>query len=105
VDIPPGALITFLQKGLEYIGIEEHIREDGSIQEFDSNYSLLSPFVCDSIATKEDRRFKQNRSTDSLAGLAGPVGTPAAADESVAPAPDAASSLKSGAIPSVITVR
>lgn len=26
-DIPPGALITFLQKGLEYIGIEEHIEE------------------------------------------------------------------------------
>ena len=27
IDIPPGALITFLQKGLEYIGIEEHISE------------------------------------------------------------------------------
>lgn len=26
-DIPPGALITFLQKGLEYISIEEHINE------------------------------------------------------------------------------
>ena len=26
-DIPPGALITFLQKGLEYIAIEEHITE------------------------------------------------------------------------------
>ena len=25
--IPPGALITFLQKGLEYIAIEEHINE------------------------------------------------------------------------------
>ena len=25
IDIPPGALITFLQKGLEYVGIEEHI--------------------------------------------------------------------------------
>lgn len=29
-DIPPGALITFLQKGLQYIGIEETIRQDGS---------------------------------------------------------------------------
>ncbi len=27
VDVPPGALITFLQKGLEYVGIEEHINE------------------------------------------------------------------------------
>jgi transducin (beta)-like 1 len=26
-DLPPGALITFLQKGLEYVGIEEHINE------------------------------------------------------------------------------
>jgi hypothetical protein len=26
-DVPPGALITFLQKGLEYVGIEEHIEE------------------------------------------------------------------------------
>ena len=26
-DVPPGALITFLQKGLEYVGIEEHIHE------------------------------------------------------------------------------
>ena len=25
--IPPGALIAFLQKGLEYVGIEEHIDE------------------------------------------------------------------------------
>jgi hypothetical protein len=29
-DLPPGALITFLQKGLEYVGIEEHINEVGS---------------------------------------------------------------------------
>jgi hypothetical protein len=26
-EVPPGALITFLQKGLEYIAIEEHIGE------------------------------------------------------------------------------
>tara|TARA_A100001035_G_C27640645_1_gene434428 strand:- start:217 stop:495 length:279 start_codon:yes stop_codon:yes gene_type:complete len=33
VSIPPGALITFLQKGLEYVGIEEHINDDGSMRE------------------------------------------------------------------------
>lgn len=27
IDVPPGALITFMQKGLEYVGIEEHINE------------------------------------------------------------------------------
>lgn len=26
-DLPPGALVTFLQKGLEYVTIEEHIKE------------------------------------------------------------------------------
>lgn len=26
-DVPPGALVTFLQKGLEYVSIEEHIKE------------------------------------------------------------------------------
>lgn len=29
-DVPPGALITFLQKGLQYLGIEENLNEDGS---------------------------------------------------------------------------
>lgn len=26
-DVPPGALIAYLQKGLEYVSIEEHINE------------------------------------------------------------------------------
>merc|ERR1712228_445763 len=30
VDVPPGALISFLQKGLQYLGIEENLNEDGS---------------------------------------------------------------------------
>jgi len=36
-EIPPGALITFLQKGLEYIAIEEHINE--------VRYFLLDTFL------------------------------------------------------------
>ena len=32
-EIPPGALITFLQKGLEYIAIEEHINEVRSVSQ------------------------------------------------------------------------
>jgi transducin (beta)-like 1 len=59
-EVPPGALITFLQKGLEYVGIEEHIGEDGTIREFEnSSHSLLSPFICDAIAVKEDRRIRK----------------------------------------------
>lgn len=26
-DVPPGALVAYLQKGLEYVSIEEHINE------------------------------------------------------------------------------
>lgn len=26
-DLPPGALISFVQKGLQYVGIEAHINE------------------------------------------------------------------------------
>jgi hypothetical protein len=59
VDIPAGALITFLQKGLEYVGIEEHINDDGSVREFEGEYSLLSPFICDAIAVKEERRYRK----------------------------------------------
>ena len=29
-DLPPGALISILQKGLQYIEIEAHLNEDGS---------------------------------------------------------------------------
>lgn len=57
-----GSLITFLQKGLEYIGIEEHINQDGSIREFNrdsTDYTLLSPFICDAVALKEDRKSRK----------------------------------------------
>lgn len=69
-DVPPGALIAFLQKGLEYVGIEEHINEDGTIKEFDgSTHSLLSPFICDAVAIKEDRRSRATvGSSSSQAG-------------------------------------
>jgi transducin (beta)-like 1 len=26
-DLPPGALVSFIQKGLQYVGIEAHINE------------------------------------------------------------------------------
>ncbi|CAM9519547.1 unnamed protein product [Heterosigma akashiwo] len=45
-DVPPGALITFLQKGLQYVGIEEHLDEDGSEKACAEPFSLLSPHVC-----------------------------------------------------------
>lgn len=26
-DLPPGALVSFIQKGLQYVGVEAHINE------------------------------------------------------------------------------
>jgi hypothetical protein len=77
-EIPPGALITFLQKGLEYIAIEEHITEDGSIQDFDSShFSLLSPLICEAVAVKDDRRLRKPHvptSSSAAATAAGGAG-------------------------------
>jgi hypothetical protein len=30
------------------------------IQEFENNYSLLSPLICEAVAVKEDRRVRTN---------------------------------------------
>ncbi|DAZ94565.1 TPA: hypothetical protein N0F65_004181 [Lagenidium giganteum] len=45
-DLPPGALISFVQKGLQYVGIEAHINEDGTERECEGEFSLLSPHIC-----------------------------------------------------------
>lgn len=43
--LPPGALITFLQKGLQYVGMEEKLRLEasGSSKPTHPGYSLLAP--------------------------------------------------------------
>ncbi|CAB1113606.1 unnamed protein product [Ectocarpus sp. CCAP 1310/34] len=45
-QVAPGMLITFLQKGLAYVGIEEHLNEDGSESRCDVDFSLLKAHVC-----------------------------------------------------------
>lgn len=47
--LPPGALVTFLQKGLQYIGIEESLRGTGQGQR-DTELALLSPPVISAIS-------------------------------------------------------
>lgn len=47
-DVPPGALISFLQKGLQYLGIEETLHNKGKTPSTSSdaaNFSLLSPMA------------------------------------------------------------
>ncbi len=91
-EIPPGALITFLQKGLEYIAIEEHIAEDGTIQDFDNNFSLLSPLICEAVAVKDERRLR--KSAAASAATAAPSSSSVHAtgsapmDEEDSPAPE-----------------
>lgn len=45
-DVPPGALITFLQKGLQYVEIESHLQEDGAERQCDEPFHLLTPHIC-----------------------------------------------------------
>jgi WD40 repeat protein len=44
--LPPGALITFLQKGLQYVGIEESLQENSAAV---VDFSLLAPATIEAI--------------------------------------------------------
>ncbi len=61
-DIPPGALITFLQKGLAYVGLEEHVNEDGTERPCDEDLSLVTPHMCQ---TKKRKGTKNRRNSKS----------------------------------------
>ena len=45
-QVPPGSLISFVQKGLQYLEIESHLTDDGSELICDESFSLLRPHVC-----------------------------------------------------------
>mmetsp|Transcript_15664 Transcript_15664/g.31940 ORF Transcript_15664/g.31940 Transcript_15664/m.31940 type:complete len:720 (+) Transcript_15664:236-2395(+) len=47
--LPPGALITFLQKGLQYLAIEEHLTPEGGEKLCDGDFGLLSPNTCEAL--------------------------------------------------------
>eukprot|EP00792_Barthelona_sp_PAP020_P008038 TRINITY_DN3191_c4_g8_i1.p1 TRINITY_DN3191_c4_g8~~TRINITY_DN3191_c4_g8_i1.p1 ORF type:complete len:498 (+),score=112.58 TRINITY_DN3191_c4_g8_i1:44-1495(+) len=51
-SVMPGQLITYLQKGLLYSDLEEHLQEDGSLKECSSVFSLVHPHVCQSQPSK-----------------------------------------------------
>lgn len=59
-NVPPGALVSFLQKGLQYIAIEETLRQDGSDsrnqhphqQDRDIDFTLLSPHSIKTLTRK-----------------------------------------------------
>ncbi|KAJ3123686.1 Transducin (beta)-like 1 X-linked receptor 1 [Nowakowskiella sp. JEL0407] len=45
--IRPGALINLLQKGLQYLDVETHIKLDGSEVKCVAPFSIIGPHVCD----------------------------------------------------------
>jgi transducin (beta)-like 1 len=45
-EVPPGTLISFLQKGLQFVEIETHLQEDGSERACDEPFTMLAPHVC-----------------------------------------------------------
>ena len=52
------------------MAIEEHIGEDGTIQEFDNNFSLLSPLVCEAVAVKDERRVRKSAAASAATAAA-----------------------------------
>jgi hypothetical protein len=59
-DVPPGALIAFMQKGLQYIGIEEQLNDDGSIKR--------SPYAPLTMAGVKRRKLVTNNENEPKAG-------------------------------------
>lgn len=41
-DLPPGALISFIQKGLQYVGIEAHINEVRGPHDINNNKKSIA---------------------------------------------------------------
>ena len=78
-------------------------KQDGSIKEFEANFSLLSPFICDAIATKDDRRTKRSMPiSDNPSSSSGP----AKVDLSNGSSSDAYSDDKNGSTrPSIISLK
>lgn len=63
-SIPPGALITFLQKGMQYVGIEESLNREGqkgrkNPEEEFSSLSLLAPQTISAL-TRENPPIQLN---------------------------------------------
>jgi hypothetical protein len=51
-EVAPGALISFVQKGLQYVAIEAHLNNDGTENVCDAPFSLLQPHKCDVVCKK-----------------------------------------------------
>lgn len=52
-QVPPGALISFIQKGLQYVEMESHVNEDGTENVCDTPFSVVDKHTCSSTQRKQ----------------------------------------------------
>ncbi len=64
-DVAPGALISFLQKGLLYLEVETHI-EDGAENRCDRPFNILSKHVCAKQKEKKPAEKDEDESEDRM---------------------------------------
>eukprot|EP00033_Pygsuia_biforma_P001508 GCRY01001703.1.p1 GENE.GCRY01001703.1~~GCRY01001703.1.p1 ORF type:complete len:472 (+),score=72.83 GCRY01001703.1:215-1630(+) len=60
-NVPPGALISFIQKGLQYCEIERHVREDGTEIDCEEPFELLAPHICREKSEKREKKIKKEK--------------------------------------------
>lgn len=61
--VPPGALVTMLQKALHYIEIETHLNDDGSAKQCDKPFHLLEQHICQSSSKS---KYQHSSNGDEL---------------------------------------
>jgi transducin (beta)-like 1 len=52
--VPPGMLISLMQKGLQYLSIEHHLNEDGTEKSCNKPFHILEPHVCEEPMVTEE---------------------------------------------------
>jgi transducin (beta)-like 1 len=66
--VPPGMLVSFVQKGLQFAEIEHHLQEDGHEVECMERFSLIAPHTCRTTGSrpvKSELPSTHSRSDDS----------------------------------------
>ncbi len=66
MEVPPGALISFVQKGLQYYEIEAHVHEDGTETVCDEPFSVITPHAC---RVKRKRKVFETASASAAANV------------------------------------
>lgn len=61
-SVPPGMLITLLQKGLHYAAIEFHLDDDGNEKSCNRPFTLLEPHTCDGDRNEKERHKERKTS-------------------------------------------